>query len=346
MSLLGRNTFSFIHLCRFLKQALLNHFQQLLLDFDPVKDGRKLGVTKEELLYSKLQKQNSLSEQDNRTSKMNFTYILPALSMLAISLESEYIYLKASYRRQPKLLNNLIARRIFPSSLWKQSDVMMQIAHFLTTTIFLCLLLAPKLEPKFVMYIFHRKQDNNDEVVEIVQNGRLLGKAETLLIARYRTQMNRFIRWIMFVLFLLLAAFFGSSFWQNAQTHQLDNRTFLLKLVELGFICLYLPITNVFMILFFMLVVRYIRIKQQCLRERILKLEALAADLERAEFQHSYKQKMFRLWNAFKVLNVHLTGVHEEIRGQNRVLKKEKSFAPLLKSTTFSSTFYRYGAST
>ncbi len=320
MSRSNENAFSLAYLCRLFKQALLNHIQQLLLDFDPVKDGQKLRITREELLYSKLQQSTNSIRTSSSKTKINSIFLLPAASMLAISLESQFLYFKSRFDKQSDAVNQVIARRIFPSSIWKQSDVMMVLAHLLTTTIFLLLLFDDQLESKFVMYLFKVGSDKKE--IEIIQNGRILGPAETTLIVRYRTSMNRRVRWIILILFLLLAAFFGSSFLQTAESHKLSNQVYLLKLVEMVFIILYLPLSNVFLILYFLLVVRYIRIKQKCLQKRILQLETVASSLEDSEFQHSHQQKMSRLWRAFKSLNLNLTAIHEEIRGQNRLWSK------------------------
>lgn len=301
-----------------LKQTLLNHLQQLLLDFDPVKDARKLDMTKDELLFSKLQQQqnpiNIFSFSKNKKRTFNSIYLFPASSLLAITIESQCIYLVAGYKRQPEILDTLIARRIFPPALWAQSDVMVQLGLLMATSISLCLLLTPKVEDKFVMYLFEQQTANEENQVEIIQNSQRLKKAETVLIARYRLKMNRRIRWAISVLFTLLAIFYVYSF---ILTWSLSPGQNYFKLVELILFTAYLLLVNVFMIFYFLLAVRYIRIKQQCLLKRILCLEAVVENNSKV-----LNCKISRFWKVFKALNVYQAAIHEEIKGHNRYWSK------------------------
>lgn len=311
----SNNKFSFVYFGHFLKQTLINHFQLLLLDFDPVKDAsRKPEITKETLLNSKLQ--NSVDNLSTQ-SKLNTIFLFPMISMVAISIETLFIYFQASYQRKPEVLNYLLARRIFPPSFWAQSDAMVHLGQLMTTIVYPCLLFDTNQEQnKYNMYLFTNIKTGSPHDFEIIQNGRLLSKKETLLIGRYRCVMNRLIRWTIFSIFLLLITFFGNSFFLTWSPHVGLNS---FKFVESVLFTVYLPLTNVYMIFYFLLVVRYIRIKQGCLQDKITQFEKLITGNQEIHNHQGIQQQHYRLW---KSLNVEIASIHDEIRGHNRFWSK------------------------
>lgn len=126
---MSNKKFSLDYFGHFLKQSFINHVQLLLLDFDQVKDAsRKPEITKEILLHPKLQHpfEKNLSTQ----KKINTVFFFPMASMLLVSIETLFIYVQASYQHKPEVLNNILARRLFPPSFWAQSDTMVNLGGF------------------------------------------------------------------------------------------------------------------------------------------------------------------------------------------------------------------------
>ena len=75
------------------------------------------------------------------------------------------------------------------------------------------------------------------------------------------------------------------------------------------------------MLFYFLMVVRYVRIKQQCRRVKIAKLlrrtQARLSTVKALSETNSHQ-----LWTYFKRINVEMSAVHEEIRGHNQYWSK------------------------
>lgn len=190
---------------------------------------------------------------------------------------------------------------------------------FITTLAFICLFFDTNLgdNNKYSMFLFTRIQTQSPGDFEIVQNGRLLGKKETACILKYRRRMRRLIFWAIFSIYLLFSVFLGNSF---LVTWSADWRLNSLKLVETILFSVYLPITNLYMVFFFHLTLRYVRIKQGSLQCKLAQLEKLiTGSMEVHKNQHRTQQEHYRLW---KRLNVEIAALHDEIRGDNRTWSK------------------------
>lgn len=295
------------HFFQLLKFKFVKNFQLLLLDFDPVKNvSYNPKFTKEQLLNSKLRKLQFPLENASTTNKINIIYLFPMTSMLAIIIESLYINLQASYQQKPEVLNTLLARRIFPPSTWAQADLIIHIALLMSTLIYICLLFDRNLNNnKFTMYLF--KTGNTE--VDIVQNCQLLNKNTSSLIARSWSNVNRIIRWIIFIVFIQLVTFFLNSFFLTWSTNLGQNS---LKFIEMIIFTAYLPLSNLYMILFFLLSIRYIRIKQNYLQDKVTQLEKNVIVSNQTSSQK--EKENYRHW---KVLNVNVATIYEEIQNQN-----------------------------
>ncbi len=174
-----KNIFIFMRLKR-LKISLVTHFHTLLFDLDPVKDQFQHGfINKSQLLTKKhlLKKEKFLKISKQ---KLNFTYLLPFLTMMYSNAETHlfyaYAYLSASLNSKTMKFSNytsdtqfLVGHRVFHRSFWTQSDTMMELGLLMTGAIYLLLFFASALEDKFVMYLFVDRQNFN---VEIVQGGK------------------------------------------------------------------------------------------------------------------------------------------------------------------------------
>lgn len=259
----GQN--SFPYLCKLFFSSLLNHYRVLFLDFDPVYDANKFGITKNELLTR--QKSDFKNKQQ---STINLPYIFPTLTMLYITVESHVIYFQAHYTKSPHFLSNLFEHRIYPKAFWAQSDVILEIGKIMAVTIYTCLLFDKKLDPKFNMFIFVNSKNNS---FEIVQNGRVLSPEVSKKIAQYQKPMTHYINILSGTVFLVLSLFCSSTFltfWTGS------FRDYLVLLELIGFL-MYIPISNLYMIFYFMMVVRYIRIKQNINHKKIKNLKTMVS---------------------------------------------------------------------
>ncbi|KAH9392075.1 hypothetical protein TYRP_022099 [Tyrophagus putrescentiae] len=165
------------------------------------------------------------------------------------------------------------------------------------------------LQNKFVMYLFVDRQNEN---VKIVQNGKVLDKAETESIVLYRKRATKFNQIAISILYSSLVAFFLANMFSNWRGTLYDYLTWPITLLA----SIYLPITNFFMIFFFLMVVRYIRIKQQCIKVKVAKiLKKNQADFSTLKttsgISHSRQ-------TSFKRINAKMLSIYEEIKGQNQ----------------------------
>ncbi len=181
--------FSFFH---FFKRTFLQHIQLLLLDFDPVKNGQT----------------QSLSSGHLKHQKIHLVYLFPALSMLAIAVETHCIYLQAWLRSNPELLNFLLARRLMPRSFWAQSDAIVELGIAMTTASFFCLLLETKLPLKYQMIV---AQESN-HTPRLLQNGHFLNASEADRILTFRGSMHRLLQGAIVTIFLIMSTFFLNCF--------------------------------------------------------------------------------------------------------------------------------------
>ncbi len=227
------------------------------------------------------------------------------------------MYFVSKYSQNLEVLNELFAHRIFPRRMWPISDVMMEIGLLMPISIYGCLLLDPGLGDKFKMYLFVDAKTGN---AELVQNSRLLGAAEATSIYQYRKWMRKFIKMTILSLFFIITLFFSGHFalsW-NAKTGLFQ---IVIKLFEFITFCLYFPVTNVYIIFYFLLNVRYIRLKQKALEMRILRFEIVVK-------QNSKKLKnqvnlQTRFLATFKSLNLEAAQLYEKIeKGHARFWNK------------------------
>ncbi|KAH9406314.1 hypothetical protein TYRP_013925, partial [Tyrophagus putrescentiae] len=169
------------------------------------------------------------------------------------------------------------------------------------------------LQNKFVMYLFVDRQNEN---VKIVQNGKVLDKTETESIVLYRKRATKFNQIAISILYSSLVAFFLANMFSNWRGTLYDYLTWPITLLA----SIYLPITNFFMIFFFLMVVRYIRIKQQCIKVKVVKiLKKNQADFSTLKttsgISHSRQ-------TSFKRINAKMLSIYEEIKGQNQYWSK------------------------
>ena len=241
--------FSFVHINQIFRNTFLKHIQHLLLDFDPVKDE---------------QHQNFKSnEQHLEVLKIHTTYLFPALSMIAIAIETHWIYFQAWLTENTELLNSLLARRLMPRSFWAQSDAITELGLAMTTVTYCCLLLETKLPFKYHMVLL-----TQNSKPALLQNGRLLEPSETNQILRIRRSTLRLIRGTIVTVFLFITTFFLNCFrltWSAEHSWTMTT----VKFLELIIFSLYLPLTNAYLIFYFLLVVQYIQIKQKVTAEKI-----------------------------------------------------------------------------
>ncbi len=159
-----------------LLRALGGHFRTLYLDLDPVKDAHIYQISRYYLFQQQQPKTPSFSNRAALTS-FHIPYLFPTLTMLYLAVDSALILRQIGFQlgNTSTTAAFLFSHRIFPKELWPQSDTMALLGVALAGFIYVCLLVTPKLEEKYIMYLFdngNKNQRNSNGVVELIQNGR------------------------------------------------------------------------------------------------------------------------------------------------------------------------------
>lgn len=311
MSRFSLKKFSFSKLPTAFYHLLLGHFNQLLVTFDPVKDAQQIGITsKEELLFSL--SAPKLSKPSKPRHQINYTYLIPALSLVFIETDTVFTYYKASYPDQSHLLDSVFARRTFPKRLWSVSDVMVEMGLFMSALVYVYLLFDQGLEDKLKLYLFV-DEETNPPKPEIVQNGKLLNATESTQIYLIRRSMLKALRLAMFGFCSVIILFFGGHLVFSWQHFSLAQN--LLKVFEFALFAAYFPLSNVYIILYFLLVVRYVRIKQKVLEAKVAKLKT---NVESQNRPNKNSQVQLRFWKVFKGLTGEMAKLFDFVGGLNR----------------------------
>lgn len=165
--------FSIKKLLTSLLQALGSHFRALYLDLDIIKDAHIYRVSR----YHLLQQKTSSQMGKNFQPTFHLPYLFPTLTMFYLTVDSVLILQRISFQLGSTLpdASFLFSHRIFPQELWPQCDAMTLLGVALAFFIYVCLLTKPKLEEKYIMYLFvgdkgHHK--NSSKTVELIQNGK------------------------------------------------------------------------------------------------------------------------------------------------------------------------------
>lgn len=330
---------------------------------------------------------NSISQQLRSSSTnqtphphpphLNLTYLFPFLCSLYIALDGLFLFAQNGFHYEPTKMETLFSHLVFPRQFWPQADIMVGLAIAMSVTVFPLLMVDPMLERKYVMYLLlesgGRSAADNCSSAEILMIGGGGGSAErradlAALPATEAAAILSFRRRARPLISLMMAAITlqAESFtlwnvyhhWSGFSPADIERtgselRLYLLALSTALFF-FYGNVSNLYMLYYFGLAVRYVRVKQRCRRRRVAEL---AAQIDRkiassftvspagsagqnlaGSFGHNtsaagtsswtnrQKQQQLlmnsSLWRRLQEVNRQMLALFEEIRAQNRFWSK------------------------
>ena len=315
-------TFSYEKAAQKLYHSLFSHIRVLFYDLDCVKDQSVYGFTKSELIYEASKDTKNSTKSDHQPN-FNFTYFFPFLLSLTIATDSLVLWAANDFHYEPTAMEGLFSHLIFPRKVWPQADIMMGLAVAMAVTIFPLLFADRMLDRKFAMYLFTDHRSGDPEIVTGGGgggNGRTLPPDETRKIVAYRRRMRS-------LMSLLMASLMGTAeaftLW-NLYTHWSSvtstAQLYLMAVCIALFFC-YGCFSNLFLLYYFVLATRYIRIKQSCRQLRLTRLaDIIRKKVVSSPFTNNSRKSLQNssVWRAFQRLNGQFLLIFEEIWAQNR----------------------------
>ena len=325
---------------------------------------------------------NSISQQQSSSSTnqthphphphphLNLTYLFPFLCSLYIALDGLFLFAQNGFHYEPTKMETLFSHLVFPRQFWPQADIMVGLAIAMSVTVFPLLMVDPMLERKYVMYLLlesgGRSAADNCSSAEILMIGGGGGSAErradlaalpaneAAAILSFRRRARPLISLMMAALtvqaesFTLWNVYHHWSGFSPADIESLTGsgvRLYLLALSTALFF-FYGNVSNLYMLYYFGLAVRYIRVKQRCRKRRVAELAAridqkiassftvsaagggqnnssAAGSSSNNNWTNRQKQLMNSfLWRRLQEVNRQMLALFEEIRAQNRFWSK------------------------
>ena len=297
-------------------QMLSNHFYIFFTDLDPVKYAKQYHISRDHLLRFRLQPSEIQSKVNfNFCKKNRIAYVFPLLIMTYLvcsDLLSVIIAFNFDHSEKHSFnisnISKLLSHRMFPREAWPQGEVVYALGMFMTLSIYICLIFKPHYEFSWLMFLF---SSNNGRKVEIIQNGSFLEPKETEGIFQLQARLKRVLPFVVTAVLTFVGLYvfnnvFSSFYHQSSYTLQ-DCILFILITV---FFVPYIVFTDFFVIYFFILCCKYLRVKQKLTVEQL-------TGLEKQEFISSKISTEF--WSFFRKLNSKTLIFQKEIEIQNRL---------------------------